>query len=207
MYLKSVDNPYKTPNLMQIKRHCTRLDNTAKYLKSRLAKCTHAADIGSGTGYFAAKMWSGTDVEVAMYEPSKGLMRELGNFTVGIRDRRIINGVFNGAPVGYYDIVTALGCHYLFNDHTQTLTEIHRSIRNGGIFYMDGNVFNNMKGFVDDRFLCDKEKYRKNRLISYWWSPELLIKQLERFFTVVDVTEKNYSGSLVRGYFCRKDVT
>jgi SAM-dependent methyltransferase len=107
--------------------------------------------------------------------------------------------------VGDTDLVVALGVNYLFRDHAKALVDIAAALKPGGHFYLESNVFQDMKGYVGEPFKTKGERFKHNPMIAYWFTVELLIEQLERHFTVVDRRENEYGGSLVRGFLCVKE--
>lgn len=197
-------NVYMQPNKLSARVHANRQEETLEYLRGRgVFPASAALEIGSGAGVFA-RMLAKNVAMVTCIEPSHPMVKELRETT----DAEINHGDVSLVAQWQekFDLVVALGVHYLFRDHAKALADIAESLKPGGYFYLESNVFQDTIGFVGERFKTRNELYAHNPMVAYWFTPELLTQQLKRHFTIEGQRENEYGGSLVRGFFCQKAI-
>jgi predicted TPR repeat methyltransferase len=158
-------------------------------------------EIGSGAGVFA-RLIEKHVVALDCVEVSAPMVKTLRKTTKATIHHADVSAVAQWE--NKFDLVVALGVHYLFRDHATAMADIAKALNLGGYFYLESNVFQDMKGYVGEKFKTKEERFLHNPMIAYWFTPQLLIEQLKKHFSIVDCRNIEYGGSLVRGFLCKK---
>jgi len=195
-------NIYARYDRMLADSHIDRFKHTVKLLSGQTMNT--CLDIGSGSGDFIAMLKKAGAGSCTAIEPSQPLVDGLAKRVSGLT-------VFNGyvddfAPTNGCDLITALGCHYLFKDHSSTLKKIARLLNDDGVFYFDGNAFVDTRSFVGktNKVCNTHDLFDGNPMLNWWFTENGLGFQVEKYFEIVREERMCYGGAYFLGLLCKK---
>lgn len=168
-------------------------------------------DVGAGPGWFAQHLH-------VQYPDAHAVLLEPAVDVAAHAKKRNPNAVALPSllteadlPQGRFSLITACGVDYLFQDHRRDIETIWNLLRDGGVFYLERNVFIDQKALHCQPLFDVQDTFGLNHRMNTWFGREQLGEYLAEYFDVFERRTYDFDGpgqfsrrNVMEGYYCRK---
>jgi hypothetical protein len=196
----AVGGHYKSHKAWKSRAFRKKYARTAEYLKDKIKPKSTVLDIGAATGEFLSQLSKRVDINCVAIEPSRDVAAMIKR---NVSRCVVLPGAIESVNIGGFkpDFTTALGVDYLFVDHDTALYNIS-NMSAVGKFYIERNVFLEMKSFVGSPVRTKADLFGTNSMINYWFTEEQFDLQLAKYFHIDDKWKYMEGGSEQIGWLC-----
>ena len=115
-------------------------------------------------------------------------------------------------PKQSFSLITACGVDYLFQDHRADMETIFDLLVDGGVFYLERNVFVDSPAYYQQPIFDLDDLFGLNARINTWFLRDQLGEYLSEFFEVTKRTDRVFDTTfapysrlnILTGYYCKR---
>jgi len=168
-----------------------RLRHVAEKIRSHvtLESGDHFLEIGCGPGWLAEQLAAAfPQAQPVLLEPSINVAKQAQQ---RVPRAAVLPGVLKEAvlPEGVFSCVVACGVDYLFQHHRKDIERMHALLRDGGIVYIERNVFLGQRALTKRPMFDADDLFGLNHRVNTWFGREQFVEYLSEFFEIVEVYE------------------
>ncbi len=183
--------PHDWGGAEDLRRFEERLDFVAQCIMQRvkLQAGDLVVDIGGGPGWLARKLMSlFPNVRVVLCEPSVENAKFAKSKSPGMIAVPSRIDEFVTTP-NSFALATATGVDYLFFDHRASMLKISEIMRQGGVFYIERNVFVDQEVYYRQPIFDHEDMFGINHMMNFWPGRTQFLEYLSTFFDIIDSME------------------